>query len=95
MPGYTIVKFMATWNPISVMVVTAFLFTLAVIGYYVVTGMAPPQWLLSLGTIVLGVSGFAGGGAVTALHATSVAEQTRSTIVEANQQKNGNGTTVP
>lgn len=83
MPGYTIVRFMNSWNPISVMVVTAFIFALGTIGWYVVTNMVPPQWILALGTAIGGAVSFAGGGTLTALHATTIAEQTRATIVEA------------
>ena len=92
MPGYTIIRFMNTFNPVSIMVMAAFFFTMAVIGWYVITNSSPPQWILALGTAILGAVSFAGGGTLTALHATTVAEQTRATMTEGAQVKNGAST---
>jgi len=60
--------------------------------WYVVTGMAPAAWLVTLGTLALGGGTYGMGGLVSTLHSAQLVEQTTANVI---RLQNGNGKPPP
>ena len=82
-------KYMATWNPVSVIIVGTFLLACFCIVWYVVTGMTPAPWIVTLGTLALGGGTYGMGGLVSTLHSAQLIEQTTANVVRLQNGKNG------
>jgi len=87
-----ITKYMSNWNPVSIMVLGGFcLFSFCII-WYVTSGMTPPPWIQSMGSIVLGGGTLGLGGMLATLHTQQVVEQTTANVMRV---QNGNGGKSP